>query len=612
MCGIIGAISGDNVVPTLTQCMRLMEYRGYDSSGIAVINSAGDLDRQRCVGKVEKLAQVLENGSPLAGSIGIGHTRWATHGAALEMNAHPIFCKDQVAVVCNGIIENYEALKDEHIAQGAVYDSETDTEVIAQEILRHVVSGSGILEAVQKTVARLTGSFAFAALAVAEPEKFIVAKRGSPLLIGLGGDDIFVASDAIALARIAKSVIVLENGDTAEISKHTTPRIFDQSGQPVRRTDQTIPIRAELIELAHHSHYMQKEIFEQGSVVANTLSGRISNDRVDEVAAFGASAGEIFDQTKAVRILACGTSYYAGMIGRIWLESLNVPCEAEIASEFRYRKPFVPKHCLVVLLSQSGETADTLAAQEQAAQLGYSHSLAICNSPASSLTRVTDLVLQTKAGPEISVASTKAFTAQLVSLMLLTICLAKRQGFTVEQEAQVVQEMRALPARIEAVLQMDKQIAKLAEDFADKNHVLLLGRGTHFPIALEGALKLKEISYIHADAYPAGELKHGPLALIDAKMPTIAVAPNDHLLSKLKANIQEVRARGGRLYVFTDSGTEIRSDELIQVFEVPRAGPYTSPIIHAIALQLLAYHVAIIKGTDVDNPRNLAKSVTVE
>ena len=612
MCGIIGAISSHNVVPTLVDSMRLMEYRGYDSSGIAIIDSDGELNRRRCVGKVEVLAKHLDNGSELAGSIGIGHTRWATHGAAVEMNAHPIICKNQIAVVCNGIIENYEELKDRHLADGEVYDSETDTEVIVQEISRAVDNGLNFLAAVRQTVDKLAGSFAFAALSVSDPNKFIVAKRGSPLLIGLGESEIFVASDAIALAKIANSVIVLENGDIAELSIHQEPMILDEHGEIVRRQDQSIPIRAELIDLAHHSHYMQKEIFEQGSVVANTLEGRITNDRVIESAAFGEQARAIFDQIESVRILACGSSYFAGMIGRIWLESMGIPCDAEIASEFRYRKPFVPKNCLVVLLSQSGETADTLAAQEHAVKLGHRNTLAICNSPASSLTRVSDLVMHTKAGPEISVASTKSFTAQLVSLLLLTVALAKRRGLTVDEEASIVHELRALPARIEAALQKEKEIAKLAEDFADKSHVLLLGRGTHFPIALEGALKLKEISYIHADAYPAGELKHGPLALIDAKMPTIAVAPNNHLLSKLKANIQEVRARGGKLYVFTDTGTEIRSDELIEVFEIVSAGSYTSPIIHVIALQLLAYHVAIIKGTDVDNPRNLAKSVTVE
>ncbi len=612
MCGIIGAISNSNVVPTLVNSLQLMEYRGYDSSGIAVINPRGQIDRRRCVGKVEMLAESLSNGSQFSGLIGIGHTRWATHGAAVEKNAHPIVCKNQIAVVCNGIIENYEELKAQHINDGEIYDSETDTEVIVHEILRSVNRGLDLHAAVAATVGKLTGSFAFATLSVADPERIVVAKRGSPLLIGLGDQEVFVASDAIALAKIARTIIVLENGEIAVVSRNSDVTIYDEFGENIQRMAQSIPIRPESIDLAHYSHYMQKEIFEQGSVVANTLADRITDDQVDEVAAFGEQASAIFDKVKAVRILACGTSYYAGMIGRIWLESFGIPCESEIASEFRYRKPFVPEDCLVVLLSQSGETADTLAAQEQAAELGYAYSLAICNSPASSLTRATDLVLHTKAGPEISVASTKAFTAQLVSLILLTVALAKRKDLIQKQETKIVEELRALPARIEAVLQMDKEIARLAENFADKHHVLLLGRGTHYPIALEGALKLKEISYIHADAYPAGELKHGPLALIDSKMPTIAVAPNNHLLSKLKANIQEVRARGGKLYVITDSGTNISSDELIEVFEVIRAGPYTSPIVHVIALQLLAYHVAIIKGTDVDNPRNLAKSVTVE
>ena len=612
MCGIIAAISNRNIVPTLINSLRLMEYRGYDSAGVAVIDSEGVLDSRRSVGKVEALAKKLDNGSEMSGSIGIGHTRWATHGAAIEKNAHPIVSDAKVAVVCNGIIENYESLQEKHQQNGSVYSSDTDTESIAKEISHFINKGLDIRQAVHETTRLLTGSFAFAALSVEDPNRIIVAKRGSPLLIGLADEETYVASDALALAKIAQSIIVLENGDVAEISKDTTPVIIDENGDEVQRSDQAIHIRTELIELAHYSHYMEKEIFEQGSVVANTLDGRITKDSVDEIATFGDNAPTIFDQTEVVRILACGTSYYAGMIGRIWLESNNIPCEAEIASEFRYRTPCVQHNSLVVLLSQSGETADTLAAQAQATKLGYKNSLAICNSPASSLTRTADIVTHTKAGPEISVASTKAFTAQLVSLLLLMTCLAKRRGMPQEQEVAIVQELRALPSRIEAVLQMDRQIAQLAEKFADKNHVLLLGRGTHYPIALEGALKLKEISYIHADAYPAGELKHGPLALIDANMPTIAVAPNNHLLGKLKSNIQEVRARGGKLYVFTDSGADFPTDDSIEVFELVKSGPYTSPIVHVIALQLLAYHVAIIKGTDVDNPRNLAKSVTVE
>ena len=612
MCGIIGAVSNRDIVPTLVDSMRMMEYRGYDSAGIAVINSNGEFDRERCVGKVEKLVHSLQNGSSISGTTGIGHTRWATHGPANEANAHPLISSGRVAVVCNGIIENYEELRHQHLQEGSNYDSATDTEVILHELIKFLDDGLGFLDAVKETVKRLIGSYAFAALCISEPGKIIVAKHGCPLLIGVGDNETFIASDAIALAKIAKSIIVLENGDIAEISGVSEINIIDQSGEEVNRKDESIPIQPKLVDLAHYSHYMQKEIFEQGSAVANTLEERITNNCMLENETFGEEAVKIFDQVEAVRILACGTSYYAGMVARIWLESMGIPCEAEIASEFRYRNPVVPDNALVVAISQSGETADTLAALNQASKLGYKYSLAICNSPFSQLTRVTDLVLHTRAGPEISVASTKAFTTQLVSLLLLMIALAKRRGMTVDEEAEIIGELRALPSRIEALLQMDKEIAELSDYFADKEHTLFLGRGTHYPIALEGALKLKEISYIHADAYPAGELKHGPLALIDAKTPTIAVAPNNHLLVKLKANIQEVRARGGKLFVFSDSGTPIKSDELIEVIEVVKSGPFTSPIIHTIALQLLAYHVAVTKGNDVDNPRNLAKSVTVE
>ena len=612
MCGIIGAVSNRDIVPTLVDSMRMMEYRGYDSAGIAVVNSNGQFDRERCVGKVENLVHSLQNENSISGTTGIGHTRWATHGAANEANAHPLISGGRVAVVCNGIIENYEELRHQHIQGGSIYDSATDTEVIVHELMNFLDDGLGFLDAVKETVKRLIGSYAFAALCISEPGKIIVAKRGSPLLIGLGNHETFIASDAIALAKIAESIILLENGDIAEISGVSEPNIIDQFGEAVNRKNVTIPIQPKLVDLAHYSHYMQKEIFEQGSAVANTLEERITNNCMLEIETFGEEAVEIFNQVEVVRILACGTSYYAGMVARIWFESMGIPCEAEIASEFRYRNPVIPDNALVVAISQSGETADTLAALNQASKLGYKFSLAICNSPFSQITRVTDLVLHTRAGPEISVASTKAFTTQLVSLLLLMIALAKRRGMTVDEEAKIIGELRALPSRIEALLQMDKEIAELSDYFADKEHTLFLGRGTHYPIALEGALKLKEISYIHADAYPAGELKHGPLALIDAKTPTIAVAPNNHLLAKLKANIQEVRARGGKLFVFSDSGTPIKSDELIEVIEVVRSGPFTSPIIHTIALQLLAYHVAVTKGNDVDNPRNLAKSVTVE
>ncbi len=612
MCGIFGGYSYTNIVPKIINSLQIMEYRGYDSSGIAVINSENQFDHCRALGKVENLVAELNHVNPWSSSLGIGHTRWATHGKATEKNAHPIICNDQIAVVCNGIIENYEELREQHINEGATYYSETDTEVIAHEILQGINSGLNLKDAVRKTIEKLQGSFAFAALSLTNPEKVVATKRNSPLILGIGDDGFFVVSDMLSLPNLASATILLENDDIALMSKDSGFEIYDRSGQRIRRPSQPLKIPAESVELGHFSHYMQKEIFEQGSVVVNTLAERITNERVNEVAAFGDKVGEVFSKVKAVRILACGTSYYAGMIGKIWLESFGIPCETEIASEFRYRKPCVPDDCLVVLLSQSGETADTLSAAQHAANLGYGYSLAICNSPTSSLVRMTDLVLHTDAGPEISVASTKAFTAQLVSLLLLSVALAKYYGMTQSQEAEIVKELRALPSQIEATLEMDRKIAELAENFADKHHVLLLGRGTHYPIALEGALKLKEISYIHADAYPAGELKHGPLALIDAKMPTIAVAPNDHLLSKLKANIQEVKARGGKLFVFADAGTEIKSDDSVEVFELLRAGTYTSPIIHVVALQLLAYHVALIKGTDVDNPRNLAKSVTVE
>ncbi len=612
MCGIIGAVSYRNVVPDIVEGMRMMEYRGYDSSGIAVINSEGNLSRTRCAGRVEKLAKTLNNGSYLSGTIAIGHTRWATHGIASDNNAHPLAVDNQHAIVCNGIIENYEDLKRNHIREGIVYESETDTEVILHELSPFLAEGMSLIDAVRETSKRLTGSFAFAILSIREPYKMVIAKRGSPLLIGLGDQEIFVASDAIALSRFAKSIVIMENGDIAEISGASISKLIDAAGNSVDRQGEAILVRPETVSLGPYSHYMRKEMFEQGSAVSKTLENRISDSQLLEEEAFGAKSSEIFDQVEAVRIVACGSSYYAGMLAKLWLESFGIPCDAEIASEFRYRSPVVPKNALIVAISQSGETADTLAALEEAKRLGFAHSLAICNSPLSSLIRETDLVFHTRAGPEICVAATKAFTTQIVSLILLMIALARRKGLKSVDEQSIVRELRALPARIDAVLQMENRIQKLAENFVDKEHTLFLGRGSHYPIALEGALKLKEISYIHAEAYPAGELKHGPLALIDSKVPTIAVAPNNHLLTKLKANIQEVRARGGRLFVFSDSGTPIAGDELIEVIEMVNSGPFTSPVLHTVALQLLAYHVAISKGTDVDNPRNLAKSVTVE
>ena len=612
MCGIIGAVSYRNVVPVLVDGLGILEYRGYDSSGIAVINSDGDMERERKVGKVKQLAHSLSNGSAMSGTTGIGHTRWATHGEVSEANAHPLTFHEQIAVVCNGIIENHEELRAEHLDDGCQYNSETDTEVIVHEIHRYQQSGLDLLDAVKVTVKRLTGSFAFAVLSIANPEKIIVAKNGSSLLIGFGENETFVASDTLALAKIAKTMVVLEDGDIAELTGQSETTIFDHSGARVHRPDESIPVNAKNVELGPYDHYMQKEIFQQAAAVSSTLENRITSDSVLEKEVLSDKATELLDQVDAVRIVGCGTSFYAGLIAKIWFESFGIPCETEIASEFRYRKPFIADNTLLVAISQSGETADTLAALEHASELGCRYTLAICNSPASKITRMVDMVLHTRAGPEISVASTKAFTTQLVSLLLLMVLMARRRNMTAEEESEIVHEIRALPSRIDATLQMDSKIHSLANQFVDKEHTLMLGRGTHYPIALEGALKLKEISYIHADAYPAGELKHGPLALIDSNVPTVAVAPNNPLLTKLKSNIQEVKTRGGKLFVFSDAGDSIQSDDLIEVIDVVHSGPFTSPIIHVIPLQLLAYHVAVMRGEDVDNPRNLAKSVTVE
>ena len=612
MCGIIAAVSNRNIVPVLVEGLGILEYRGYDSSGIAVINSDGMLDRERKVGKVKELAHSLNNGSVISGSTGIGHTRWATHGEVTEANAHPIMCHEKIAVVCNGIIENHEELRAEHLKEGIRYDSDTDTEVIAHEVHKFQQAGCSLLEAVQQTVKRLTGSYAFAVLSTANRDKIIVAKDGSSLLIGYGDNETFVASDTLALAKIATTMIVLEDGDIAEITGDSETVIYDRSGLQAHRPDESIPANSNIVELGHYAHYMQKEIYEQAGAISSTLKDRVTADRVVESEVLTGDASKILDNVEAVRIVACGTSYYAGMIAKIWFESFGIPCETEIASEFRYRKPVIADNTLLIAISQSGETADTVEALRHGLNLGCRHSLAICNSPASKMTRLVDLVLHTRAGPEISVASTKAFSTQLVSLLLLLVLLARRRNMTSEEESEIVHELRALPTRVDSALLMDKTIQNLAKNFVDKEHTLMLGRGAHFPIALEGALKLKELSYIHADAYPAGELKHGPLALIDSTVPTVAVAPNDNLLDKLKSNIQEVKARGGKLYVLSDAAESITSNELIEVIKVVQSGPYTSPIIHVVPLQLLAYHAAVMRGMDVDNPRNLAKSVTVE
>ena len=612
MCGIIGAVSNRDAVPVLLDGLRKLEYRGYDSAGIAAINAEGKFERTRCSGRVETLAEMIGNGSPLSGTTAVGHTRWATHGAPSTNNAHPLIANEHVAVVCNGVIENYEQLRDVQQESGIVFESETDTEVVAHELNQMISSGNSFMAAMRKTAEKLHGAYSIAAMCVSDPSTIVVAREGSPLIIGFGNKEIFIASDMIALAEIADSVIVLENGDIAEISSVEHVKIIDRSGYQVERNCEPLKLRTDSISLEGYSHHMQKEIFEQGVAVAETIEYRISADRLLEKQTFSYAAEEIFDRTQCVRILGCGTSYYAGLVARMWFESFGIPCDAEIASEFRYRDHAVPTDALVVAISQSGETADTLAALEEAKRIGFRYSLALTNSPFSSLVRETDLVLQTHAGPEIGVASTKAFTTQLVCLILLGLALARRRGLTPEKESEIVSELRMLPTRIEEALKLNDKIEKIAWEFADKEHALFLGRGVHYPIALEGALKLKEISYIHAEAYPAGELKHGPLALIDAKVPTIAVAPNNHLLSKLKANIQEVRTRKGRLIVLADTGAPIDGDDYIEIVNMSPSGEYSSPIIYTIALQLLAYHVAIIKGTDIDRPRNLAKSVTVE
>ncbi len=627
MCGIVGAVAKDNVLPILLDGLKRLEYRGYDSAGVAVIDPgvrdpAQRLTRTRSVGKVAELERALANcaDTPAAmhGSTGIAHTRWATHGPPTEINAHPHISGGSLALVCNGIIENHETLRAAQQAAGFECASQTDTEVVVNEIYRHTRDGLDLLESVQATVAVLEGAFAIGVISAAEPNRLVGARRGSPLVVGIldaDGDDsaAFIASDMAALVSITRNFFILEDGDIVDINMNMTAdiNIIDRHGAPQKRDPYTCTLSPDAIELGDYRHYMLKEIHEQGAAIANTLDGRITGARVLEEC-FGVDACAIFDRCRAVQIIACGTSYHAGMVASYWFESYGVPCRVEIASEFRSRMHAPADNCLVVTLSQSGETIDTLAALEVAKQQGFGDCLTICNSPESSLVRASDLVLMTHAGAEIGVASTKAFTTQLAALRLLVIVLGRRFNMTCENEARLVKELRELPAKVEKAIALEPIIASIAEQFADKQHALFLGRGAHYPIALEGALKLKEISYIHAEAYPAGELKHGPLALVDADMPVISVAPNDRLLSKLKSNIEEVRARGGRLLVFADPASKISADDNVQVIDIAAVDSSIAPIIYTIPLQLLAYHVALIKGTDVDKPRNLAKSVTVE
>ena len=610
MCGIVGAVAERDVLPILVEGLRRLEYRGYDSAGVAVIDGAGGLGRVRVSGKVAELVRALE-ARPLRGGLGIAHTRWATHGVPSEANAHPHICNDTVAVVHNGIIENYEALKARQLAQGFRFTSETDTEVIAHQVFLYLEQGRDLLGAVQAAALDLEGAYAIGVVSRKEPGRLVAARRGSPLVIGVGIGEHFIASDVSALLPVTQRFIFLEDGDVADL-RRTSLTILGAGGGPVQREVKVSELTADAVERGRFRHYMLKEIFEQPRALADTLEGRLANGRVLE-AAFGPAASAIFDRVKGVQIIACGTSYHAGLVARYWLEQLaGVRCDVEVASEFRYRRHVVDPDTLVVTISQSGETADTLAALRATREMGFGPSLALCNVPESSLVRESSLVLMTRAGPEIGVASTKAFTTQLTALLLLALVLGRRRGLSPEAEADVVRQLLALPGQVERALELDPIVARLAERFVDKHHALFLGRGFHYPVAMEGALKLKEISYIHAEAYPAGELKHGPLALVDSSMPVIAVAPNDALLEKLKSNLQEVRARGGQLYVFADAEAGFVSREDVHVMDVPAVGEWTAPIVYTLPLQLLAYHVAVQKGTDVDQPRNLAKSVTVE
>lgn len=609
MCGIVGGIAQRNVVPILLEGLRRLEYRGYDSAGLAVINNQ-QIYRKRELGKVKGLELLLE-ADPVSGNIGIAHTRWATHGKPSTANAHPHICRNKVAVVHNGIIENHEHLREVQQKNGYVFTSETDTEVIAHEINQAMESTDGLLSAVKKALKKLEGAYALGIMSVDEPDTLIACRKGSPLVIGVGFGEYFIASDVAALLPVTQRFIFLEEGDIAKLSINEL-LIYDAQDQLVKRPIKQSQLTADSVDKGEYRHYMLKEIYEQPFAISQTLEGRFVNNRLQENA-FGHNAAEVFDNIKAIQILACGTSYHAGLVARYWFETLaHIPCNIEVASEFRYRNPVLAPDTLIVTISQSGETADTLAALLEAKKLGARYSLAICNVPESSLVRESDLVLMTRAGPEIGVASTKAFTTQLATLMLLVIAVGRRFHLTEIVEQKITSELFGLPGKIEQVLKLDDEIRVLAEQFAEKQHALFLGRGTHYPIAMEGALKLKEISYIHAEAYPAGELKHGPLALIDADMPVVTVAPNNSLLEKLKSNIQEVSARGGQLIVFMDETLATVNDENVQIVKVPQVDNEISPIVYTIPLQLLAYHVAVLKGTDVDQPRNLAKSVTVE
>ncbi|MGA8277607.1 MAG: glutamine--fructose-6-phosphate transaminase (isomerizing) [Rhodanobacteraceae bacterium] len=610
MCGIVAVAARRDVVPTLITGLKALEYRGYDSAGLSVLDN-GRLERVRAVGKVREL-EALQNSTPISGPTGIAHTRWATHGVPNTANAHPHVSGERVAVVHNGIIENHAQLRDELKAQGYRFESDTDTEVIAHLVHLSLAGGADLQQAVLAATRRLHGAYAIAVISVDHPGHVVGARRGSPLVAGIGEGEHYLGSDVQALINVTNQFVYLEEGDIAEITADTL-RLVDADGAAIVRPTHVSQMTTDAVDRGAYRHFMLKEIHEQPRAIGDTLEGRISGDRILPNI-FGVDADELLARVRHVQIVACGTSYHAGMIARYWLEGIaGIPCSVEVASEYRYRHAVVPDGTLFLAVSQSGETADTLAALREGNQRGYLGSLAICNVPESSLVRGSDLVLLTRAGPEIGVASTKAFTTQLAALGLLVIELARLNGVSEAKVARLVAELATLPRAIGEVLGLEPAIATLAERFVPRHHALFLGRGVHYPVALEGALKLKEISYIHAEAYPAGELKHGPLALVDADMPVIAVAPNNHLLEKLKSNLEEVRARGGELFVFADTDARVDQDgDRGAVIKVASGGNLIAPAVFTVPLQMLAYHVAVLRGTDVDQPRNLAKSVTVE
>ncbi|PCJ47632.1 MAG: glutamine--fructose-6-phosphate transaminase (isomerizing) [Gammaproteobacteria bacterium] len=611
MCGIVGAVAQRDVAQLLIEGLKRLEYRGYDSAGMVVLDKSGDLQRLRRLGKVQQL-NAAQATSPIEGTIGIAHTRWATHGIPNEENAHPHVSSEQLAVVHNGIIENYETLREELKAKGYTFTSDTDTETIVHLIHDCKKTTANLVEAVKLATASFEGAYSIAVIDSDNPGIIIAARQGSPLVIGIGIGENFIASDQLALLPVTNQFIFVEEGEMVEVSRKSV-QLYSPEGEKIERKIHQSDIKIDAVDKGEYQHFMQKEIHEQPEAIINTMEGRFTDQRVmDET--FGLGAGEIFDKVKAVQIVACGTSYHAGLVAKYWFEEMaNLPCSVEVASEIRYRKNVVLEETLFITITQSGETADTLAAlRETKDNNNYLSRLTICNVPGSSMVRESDLVMMTRAGAEIGVASTKAFTTQLVALLLLVVCLARRNGLTEEDERSVIEELKHLPRLVGKVLKLDEDIKNLSKNFADKHHTLFLGRGAQYPIAMEGALKLKEISYIHAEAYPAGELKHGPLALVDSDMPVVAVAPNNQLYDKLKSNLEEVRTRGGKLFVFADSAHHIEPADGEVFMQLDGGGHWICPIVFTIPLQLLSYHVAVIKGTDVDQPRNLAKSVTVE